>query len=236
MPHTFHTKKYKDCTIRIVQEESPEDPRTDYDHIGDLTPYDGGQAKDLRYGEMRALFFWRLSERQRKIREALAGRPFTEPGTFVCDIDGVPDPDSALPEPTLDELIELSSVDHVIIPYAYHEGHSVRESSDWANCTGYAHMALDTALANWSGTDDEVRKQAEACLRAELTELDNWINGNVAGWIAEDPNGEQIASCWGYYPDEYPKEWDYPISEARDAINHWATEQHELAIQACQNI
>lgn len=236
MSYEFHTEEYKGCTIRIVQDEHPEDPRRDYDHIGDLTPYDGGQARDLRYGKMRALFFWRLSERQRKIREALAGKPYTEPGTFVCDTDGVPDPDSALPEPTLDELIELSSVDHVIIPYDYHEGHSVRESSDWANCTGYAHMALDTALANWSGTDDEVRKQAEACLRAELKELDNWVNGNVAGWVAEDPDGETIESVWGYYPDEYPKEWDYPISEARDAIDHWAKEQHELAIQECMNI
>ena len=236
MSHEFHTEEYKGCTIKIVQDEHREDPRKDYDHIGDLTPYDGGQARDLRYGEMRVLFFWRLSERQRKIREALTGKPFTEPGTFVCDIDGVPDPDSALPEPTLDELIELSSVDHVIIPYDYHEGHSVRESSDWTNCTGYAHMALDTALANWTGTDNEIRAAAEACLRAELKELDNWVNGNVAGWIAEDPDGNTIESVWGYYPDEYPKEWDYPISEARSAIDRWASEQHELAIQECMNI
>lgn len=229
MSYEFHTEEYKGCTIRIVQDEHREDPRKEYDHIGGLTPYDGGQARDLRYDEMRALFFWRLSERQRKIREALAGKPFTKPGTW-------PDPDLALPEPTLDELIELSCADNVVIPYDYHEGHCFRESSDWANCTGYAHMSMDTARDNWSGTDNEIRAMAEACLRAELKELDNWIQGNVAGWIAKDPDGETIESVWGYYPDEYPNEWDYPIGEARSAIDHWAAEQHELAIQECMNI
>jgi hypothetical protein len=246
MSYEFHKEEYKGCTIRIVQDEHREDPRKDYDHIGDLTPYDDrayeNQPQGFRHWDSekeRTALMWKLSERQRKIREALVGKPFTEPGTFVCDIDGVPDPDLALPEPTFDELIEMALIDHVIIPYKWDRGSyskSFYESDDWNECSGYAHMALDTALQNWTGTDNEVRKQAEACLRAELEELNNWAQGNVAGWIAEDPDGNQIESVWGYYPDEYPKEWDYPIGEARDAIDHWHKEQHELATQLCMNI
>ncbi len=240
MSHEFHKETYKDCTIRIVQDDGPpEDPRKDYDHVGTLTPYDNGEVRDLRHYDRRQLLFWGLSERQRKIREALAGKPFTEPGTFVCDINGVPDPDLALPEPTLDELIELASVDHVIIPYNWDRsgyGKSFYETDDWDNCTGYAHMALDTALANWSGTDDEVRKVAKDCLRAEIEVLDNWAQGNVAGWIAETPDGETIESVWGYYPDKSPNEWEYLINEARSHIDQWHADQHELETQLCMNI
>ena len=233
MSYEFHTEEYKGCTIRIEQDEHREDPRTDYDHIGIMVPWDNGRRgymnKDFCYWE-RESFLRELAGSQLAVREKLTGKKYTD---HAVEDDDDPDymnlPDTA-------DLIEMACADNVIFPYDYLEGHSVRESSDWEKCTGYIYTSMDTARANWKGSDDEVRKQAEACLRAELTELDNWINGNVAGWIAEDPDGEQIASCWGYYPDEYPKEWDDPIQCARDAIDHWAKEQHELAIQQCMNI
>ena len=234
MSYEFHSEEYKGCTIRIVQDESREDPRTDYEHLGTMIPWDnerrGYVCKDMTDYD-REEFIRSLAADQLAVREKLIGKEYSRfEDTDEDDPDFMPPPDP-------DDLIEMACFDNVILPYNYYSGSQggVREG-DWELCTGYIYIPMDVARANWSGTDEEIRAAAEACLRAELSELDNWVNGNVAGWIAEDPDGETIESVWGYYPDQYPKEWDYPISEARSAIDHWAKEQHELAIQECMNI
>jgi hypothetical protein len=236
MSHEFHKETYKDCTIRIVQDEHPCDPRKDYDHIGTLSPYDEPGYNSSLSQEQREDFMWGLAEKQITIREKLAGITYANAYSNWLESD---DGSDEMVYPVHDELIDMALVDNVIVPYDYYEHGcqtSFAEAKDWDNCSGYAWMSMDTARKNWSGTDDEVRKSAEACLRAELTELDNWAQGNVAGWIAETPDGETIESVWGYYPDEYPKEWDYPISEARSHIDQWHADQHELETQLCMNI
>lgn len=233
MSYEFHTEEYKDCTIRIVQDEHREDPRTDFDHLGTMIPWDnerrGYVCKDMNDYD-RESFLRGLAANQLAVRAKLVGKEYSD---YAVEDD---DPDY-MNLPDTEDLVEMACADNVILPYDYYSGSQggVREG-DWERSTGYIYIPMDVARANWTGTDDEVRKQAEACLRAELKELDNWVNGNVAGWIAEDPDGKHIDSCWGYYPDEYPKEWDYPISEARRAIDGWVEDQHELAIQECMNI
>lgn len=234
MSYEFHTEEYKGCTIRIVQDEHRGDPRTDFDHLSTMVPWDN-RSQTYRYGDNltddhREDFLRELSGNQLAVREKLMGKSFTN---YVVEDDN---PDY-MNLPDYDELIEMALVENVILPYDYYDGSQASVSEgDWRRSTGYIYIPMDVARSNWTGTDREIRAAAEACLRAEIEELNNWIQGNVAGWIAEDPDGETIESVWGYYPDEYPKEWDYPISEARDAIDRWAEEQHELAIQECMNI
>lgn len=230
MSYEFHTEEYKGCTIRIVQDEHREDPRTDYDHLSTMIPWDNERrGKDMDDYD-RESFLRGLAANQLAVRAKLVGKEYSD---YAVEDD---DPDY-MNLPDTEDLVEMACADNVILPYDYYSGAQggVREG-DWERSTGYIWMTMDQARANWTGTDNEIRAAAEACLRAELEELDNWVNGNVAGWIAEDPDGETIESVWGYYPDEWPKEWDYPISEARAAIDHWAEEQHELAIQECMNI
>jgi hypothetical protein len=231
MSYEFHTEEYKGCTIRIVQDEHREDPRADYDHIGTMIPWDNEHPHRGMTDYDREEFIRSLAAEQLAVRERLVGKEYAR---FEDTDDDDPD---YMPRPDPDDLIEMACADNVVLPYNYYSGSQggVREG-DWERCTGYIYIPMNVARDNWSGTDEEIRSKAEACLRAELTELDNWVNGNVAGWVAEDPDGETIESVWGYYPDEYPKEWDYPIQCARDAIDHWATEQHELSTQLCMNI
>jgi len=230
MSYEFHTEEYKGCTIRIVQDEHREDPRTDYDHLSTMIPWDNERrGKDMTDYD-RESFLRGLAENQLAVRAKLVGKEYSDYAVVDDDPDYMNLPDT-------EDLVEMACADNVILPYDYYSGSQggVREG-DWERSTGYIYIPMDVARANWMGTDKEIRAAAEACLRAELSELDNWVNGNVAGWIAEDPDGETIESVWGYYPDEYPNEWVYPISEARRAIDYWAKEQHELAIQECMNI
>lgn len=71
-------------------------------------------------------------------------------------------------------------------------------------------------------------------LAGEIETLDSFFNGEIVGFTVEDPDGEEIASCWGFYPDESDKKgrYNYPLSQARSDVDRWAekraqqTEQH----------
>ena len=84
---------------------------------------------------------------------------------------------------------------------------------------GYSHSGLtiscgervypyndqwDSGLLGWivfpkpSYWGEDWRKRAFEVMRAEIEEVDTWLQGNVYGYIFYQ-NGEEIDSCWGFY-------------------------------------
>lgn len=60
-------------------------------------------------------------------------------------------------------------------------------------------------------------KEAGQCL------IDSWnkyLSGEVYGYIIEDPDGDQIDSCWGIYDDDA---FSYTKECAKNSIDHWCT-------------
>lgn len=141
----------------------------------------------------------------------------------------------------------------IILPlYLYdHSGITMRTSAfscGWdSGQVGFIHCSLkkaqhewgtpDSAARGWDGEADyplkddgskhTLREAAEKFLKGEVKTYDEYLTGDTVGYIAEDPDGEQIDSCWGFYPDEgpYAKRWDYPLGEARAAVDRWCEEQ-----------
>lgn len=46
----------------------------------------------------------------------------------------------------------------------------------------------------WKGTEERARN----LLEAEVKEYDRYLTGQVCGYQIEDPDGEDVDSCWGY--------------------------------------
>jgi hypothetical protein len=49
-------------------------------------------------------------------------------------------------------------------------------------------------------------KRIRKALRDEVTTYDDYLNGNVYGFVIRNPRGEETDSCWGFYPDHDPAE------------------------------
>jgi hypothetical protein len=54
--------------------------------------------------------------------------------------------------------------------------------------------------------------------RGMLAEWRAWAEGDTFGWTVEDPEGNEIDSCWGYYGLDAQRE--DTLGEAREAINY----------------
>jgi len=50
------------------------------------------------------------------------------------------------------------------------------------------------------------KAKAEACLRDEVKQFDQYLQGNVWGFVIEDDEGTQLDSCWGFFGHEYAKQ------------------------------
>ena len=111
----------------------------------------------------------------------------------------------------------------VILPlYLYdHSGITMRTHSfndRWdSGQVGFIYATRKDILENWTQTKPknltkDLKQKAYDLLKAEVGEYDDYLTGNVYGYILEDENGEEICSCWGYAGD--------------DAIRQIKTEMH----------
>ena len=128
---------------------------------------------------------------------------------------------------------EFEKINFVIPVYAYeHGGITIRCNSNGAGWDSFDSGQLGFTFASY----DSIRKEfgrgkthrltsatitrAEKCLISEVDEYDNYINGNVYGFIITNKKtGEQLDSCWGFVGDE-----SYCREEAESSAKHYEKE------------
>jgi hypothetical protein len=72
-------------------------------------------------------------------------------------------------------------------------------------------------------TEDH-RRRIRELLEAEVETYDQYLTGEVYGFVVETPEGEQLDSCWGFYGDPDDR---YMLGEARSAAAAWGAEVAE---------
>jgi hypothetical protein len=188
----FETIKYKGCTIELIPDEDSECPR-EWDNVGEIL-----------YTSTR----YTLGDRRVESSEI---RAITE------------------------------QTDVIYLPvYAYiHSGTRLNTTGfscpwDSGQC-GIIWCTKQRAVDEWGKKHctPQVVEKAKKCLRGEIAILDAYFNGEVIGFVARQPDvldedgdvieeGEEIDSCWGFYPEyTYSERYRYPISVAKASIDRF---------------
>lgn len=70
---------------------------------------------------------------------------------------------------------------------------------------GFIYMTKKEAIENWGKKKytKQVHEKALACLEAEVNEYDQFISGEVYGFIHKDLVTKEKDSCWGFYGDTF---------------------------------
>jgi hypothetical protein len=119
----------------------------------------------------------------------------------------------------------------VILPLYLYDHSGLTMSTSAFSCpwdsgqVGVIYMDLAKIVEHWGEVEDPI-KTATDCLVSEVKEYDQYLTGDVYGYIIEDEDGEDLDSCWGFYGFDYAKQ------EALDAAKHHVEE----AAKAKQNI
>jgi len=138
---------------------------------------------------------------------------------------------------SMGELVEeLQEHAAVILPlYLYdHGGISMRVGApqdSWdSGQVGVIYVSKEVARKEygWSEQWDRVTdgcstRIIEKRLIAEVETYDQYLRGDVWGYIIEDDDGEEIESCWGFYGREYCEE------EAKSTLEFLEKKEREAA-------
>jgi hypothetical protein len=102
----------------------------------------------------------------------------------------------------------------LIMPiYMYdHSGQSISLSQEYpyndpwdAGQIGFI-FTTKARIREWYGKKLVSKKsleRAKKMLEFEITEYDQWMRGDVYGYVIEDKEGNEVESCWGFYGTEY---------------------------------
>lgn len=89
---------------------------------------------------------------------------------------------------------------------------------------GFVYVSHEDIKKNYSvkRLTKSVLERAEKCLISEVEEYDNYLTGQVYGYIIEDENDEKLDSCWGFLGD-----YKYCLSEAKSVVDFLAEKKEE---------
>lgn len=239
MSGTIDTFQVGRCTVKIVLDDEPVNPRKEYDNVGTMVcwhrRYDLGdeQPKNEDGGE----YLLRLArESDSKFdRQVERGYHFLDYHlTSECDR-------FHRTKRLIGERREKVLSEHyVILPLYLYDHSGITISTGEFSCpwdsgqVGFIYCSLEKAQHEW-GTEDSKKRgwDGEASftleedgskrtlweatikyLEGEVEEYDAYLTGSCYGYIVEHENGEE-KSCWGFLGDE-----KYCAEEARSVAEH----------------
>jgi len=114
---------------------------------------------------------------------------------------------SEIQEKTNDQLMDIIKQHAIILPlYLYDHGgitmNTTGFSCPWdSGQVGWIYCTKEDFIKETGYTEKELFEEgkAEALLKGEVETYDQYLTGDVYGFVLEDEDGNQIDSCWGFY-------------------------------------
>lgn len=114
-------------------------------------------------------------------------------------------------------VLPLGLYDHSGITM-YIGARSPFDSAGWdSGQVGFVYVTKEKARAEYGKRLTKARlAQVEKCVRGEVSTYDDYLTGNVWGFVVEDEDGECVDSCWGFVGDV-----DYAFAEGKSAAEYY---------------
>jgi hypothetical protein len=158
--------------LNIYTDPEPMNPRTDYDNFGHMICF------HRRYS---------LGDEDHGIREDDFSS-WNELENFLRKEKGAV------------EVLPMYMYDHSGITIRTHSFADPWDSGQ----IGFIYATRKDILDNWSKKrlSKELRQNTIRLLKAEVQDYDDYLTGNVYGYVLEDDAGNELSSCWGYSGDD----------------------------------
>jgi hypothetical protein len=171
MEEAIETFEVNGKVVEIHRDETPSDPREDFDHLGKMACW------HRRY---------KLGDEQPKT--------------------SLPDFRDSLPEGSV--VISVSLLDHSGLHMYVGYGEHPCDPGGWdSGPVGLIYATPDTIRKEYDRKriSKKLRVKVEGLLRLEIEEYDQYLRGDVWGFVIKE-DGEDGDSCWGFYGIECCRE------------------------------
>jgi hypothetical protein len=192
----FETFEHAGYTYELHTDEEPASP-AEWDNLGELVAFDP-LWREYRFAERNT-----TSEED----EALERGGFKMLARYLRMTQGI----TAVP-----------------FRYADHGSNGARiypERTDTESAAGFIYTT-DARVDELAGTDAQYheREWILNALHAELQTWNDYVEGNVVGYVVRSPDGRVLDSVWGFYPEEGNDVYSEVRDEARASAEYHASE------------
>lgn len=221
------TEEYKGLTIEIHYDDDAQNPLTDYDNASVFacwhSRYNLGHYKDTQGHTPESYVLSILSDNGKASIERFEKRRSKELGyTYEAEM---PELMAALDNEALVRPLHLYD----------HSGITMRASAfdcAWdSGQVGFQYMTHAKIKEEFGGKTINKTNTAKAIklMDGELETYDDYLTGNVYGYIIKDSEDEELDACWGFIGDS-----DYCLSEAKASADGYADKIAETEARAIE--
>jgi len=115
------------------------------------------------------------------------------------------------------EVILLGLIDHSGISMYVGGGAHACDPGGWDSGTvGIIYATRETIISEYGDDSPTSREMARKCMIGEVETYDQFLIGDVYGYIVSDKDGTEVDSLWGLFG------FDHAVSDAKDAAEHAA--------------
>jgi hypothetical protein len=190
-----------------MQDEDAPNPREEFDNIGEMVCWHGryilgDKAVNPRKYDPRDFVLWVMLDECSDERRAM--------------INALEDDDEAVygeDAVTMEMAMTLAEKFYVIAPcWLYdHSGISMSRGSQcmWdSGQVGFQYVSLSKLREVYGEdkTEEQLRGLGKELLDQELEVYDQYLQGDVWGYVTEDADGVEVDSCWGYFGFQHAKD------------------------------
>jgi hypothetical protein len=127
------------------------------------------------------------------------------------------------------KFIKLNNIAVILPLYLYdHTGITMNTtgfSCQWdSGQVGWIYVSKETVRKEYGKCTKKNLERAEKYLLGEVETYDQYLTGDVYGYIVEDDNGNEVDSCWGMYGEKYAME------EAKSIVDHMVKKELVLEV------
>ena len=144
-------------------------------------------------------------------RYTLGEEKIDDPIDFLLNLYGIEATNMPYTNETLKKLMgQASKYGYVLLPVYLFDHSGITISTTPFSCpwdsgqVGFIYTNLKRVQEmghNWKKWSEKRREQVREWLKGEIKIFDQYLRGDVYGFIVEE-DGEEIDSCWGFYGED----------------------------------
>lgn len=144
-------------------------------------------------------------------RYTLGEEEIDDPIDFLLNLYGIEATNMPYTNETLEKLMgQASKYGYVLLPVYLFDHSGITISTTPFSCpwdsgqVGFIYTNLKRVQEmghNWKKWSEKRREQVREWLKGEIKIFDQYLRGDVYGFIIEE-DGEEIDSCWGFYGED----------------------------------
>ncbi|HCX67884.1 hypothetical protein [Parvibaculum sp.] len=204
-----HSEQHNGYVVSIYHDDDPESPRT-WDSLGTMACWHRRyHLGDEQLRDSVPLYLARLVN-DLYDDDCKAQRLYREPGETRHDVYGISESwfEHRWAGDSCARLLDAISNKAVILPLYLYDHSGITMNTTGFHCpwdsgqVGFIFVSLEDVRREYGvqRVSGKLRRTVEDALRAEVDVYDDYLRGEVYGYVIER-DGDHVDSCWGYFGD-----------------------------------